>query len=119
MKNEKLAWLGECILPAYSLLRIQLEFKLTQKEADLLQCLTYTDEGFVNLLLPVPVGAQKMKGQLGLIETGLFDYIIGCVIHKRNHGKLPPDDEEKVKHAHSMLKKFLGEEYYLISFEPQ
>lgn len=96
-----------------------MEFKLSQKEVELLQALTYTDEGHVNLLLPKPLGNQKTKTQLGLIETGLFDYIIGSIIQKKKLGRQSPENVAHVKIAHSLLKKFLGEGYSLISFEPR
>lgn len=115
MKNKQLALIGECVLPFISLLRIQQEFNLTNQQLELLRDLTYTDEGDVPLKLSFPYKGVTTT-RLGLIETGLYDYITGCTIF-RNAGTQIPEVDEKVEIAHSILKKFLGDNYSLISFE--
>ncbi|NGF76556.1 hypothetical protein G5B10_11765 [Fluviicola sp. SGL-29] len=115
MKNKRLASIGECVLPLISLLRIKQEFDLTNKELKLLRNLTFTDEGDVLLKPSFPYTGIKTI-RLGLIETGLYDYIIGCKMYK-NVGIQIPEVDEKVEMAHSMLRKFLGDNYSLISFE--
>ena len=119
MKNKELARIGECVLPFRSVCRIQLQYNLTTTEVELLQRLTFTDVGDVPLLLPVPIGTPKMTSRLGLIETGLFDFIIGTIIWERDYGKLSDELVTSVNNAHSMLKKFLGNDYSLIAFEPK
>ena len=119
MKNKELARVREIVLPLTSVYRIQLQYNLTTTEVELLQKLTFTDEGDVPLLLPVPIGTPKMTRRLGLIETGIFDFIIGTIIWERHYGKLSDELVTSVNNAHSMLKKFLGNDYSLIAFEPK
>ncbi len=119
MKNldqKKIDLFGE-YLSRNELRKLQKVYQLTDKERTFLKRITFTDEGVVPTNLATPADVAKMTIQLGVIDTGLYDYIKGVNMLGEMAKLIDPLVNEKLKTAKAIFEKVNPEAFLIVKFD--